>query len=105
MIYFEVFEKTVPASTLDYELGHLVCPEGYKITILEIGMTLPADSLVYAYLQEVQFGKVHGAYETTLSERIIIDAEVVVGQKFKITSSSTTGGATAVLVIYDKSRV
>lgn len=103
MIYAEVFQKTVGASELDYEIGKLECPEGFKITILELGFTLPADSWVYTYIGEIRTDKIYGSYATAIPRRIIVNREVVSGQTFKITSSSITGGATSVLVVYDKS--
>jgi len=103
MIYTEVFNKTVGASQLDYELGKLEVPDGFKITILELGFTLPADSWVYTYIGEIRTDKIYGAYATTIPRRIVVNRELVAGQTFKMTSSSTTGGSTSVLVIYDKS--
>ena len=104
MIYSEVFEATVGASALDQELGKIEVPEGYIAKILELGMMLPADSWVYTYVQEVRVDKIHGSYQTTLDPRIIVDRELSAGQTYKITTSSVTGGATAVLVIYDLSK-
>ena len=103
MIYIETFEYNVLASQLDYEIGSIVVPEGYKVKILELGITLPADSWVYTYIGEVRITKYHGSYKTTTLERIVVDTELLAGQTYKITSTSITGGQTTVLVIYDKS--
>jgi len=103
MIYTEVFEANIGASELDYELGTLEVPEGFKIIILEFGFNLPADSWVYSYIGEVRTDKIHGSYATTIPRRIIVNREVISGQTFKLTSSSITGGQTSVLVVYDKS--
>jgi len=105
MIYTEVFQETIGASALDDEIGSLLVPEGYKITILELGFTLPADSWVYGYVGEVRTDKIHGSYATTIPRRIIVNRELVAGQEFKLTSTSITGGATAILVVYDKSKI
>lgn len=103
MIYTEVFEAVVGASALDFEIGKLEVPEGFKITILELGFTLPADSWVYSYIGEIRTDKVHGSYKLVDLQRIIVNRELVAGQTFKITSSSITGGQTSILVVYDKS--
>ena len=103
MIYIETFEYDVDASKLDYEIGSIVVPEGYKVRILELGFTLPADSWVYCYIGEVRVVKYHGSYKLVDLKRILTDLELVAGQTFKITSTSITGGQTTVLVVYDKS--
>jgi len=103
MIYTEVLEANVGASELDYEIGSLIVPEGFKITILEQGYTLPSDSWVYSYIGEVRVDKIHGSYKLVDLQRIIVNRELVAGQTYKITSSSTTGGQTSILVVYDKS--
>jgi len=103
MIYTEVFEANVGASELDYEIGKLEVPEGFKITILEMGYTLPVDSWVYSYIGEIRVDKIHGSYKATDLQRVIVNRELVAGQTFKITSSSASGGQTSVLVVYDKS--
>jgi len=103
MIYTEVFQEVIGASELDNEIGKLEVPDGFKITILELGFTLPADSWVYTYIGEIRTDKIHGSYATTIPRRIIVNRELVSGQTFKITSSSVTGGQTSILVVYDKS--
>jgi len=103
MIYTEIFEANVGASELDYEIGKLEVPEGFKITILEMGYTLPVDSWVYSYIGEIRVDKIHGSYKATDLQRVIVNRELVAGQTFKITSSSISGGQTSILVVYDKS--
>lgn len=103
MIYIETFEADVGASELDYEIGSIVVPEGYKVRILELGFTLPADSWVYCYIGEVRIVKYHGTYKLVDLKTILTDTELVAGQTYKITSTSITGGQTTILVIYDKS--
>lgn len=103
MIYTEVFEANVGVSELDYEIGKIEVPDGFKITILELGLTIPIDSWLYTYIGEIRVDKIHGSFQATISERIIVNRELVAGQTYKITSSSTTGGQTSVLVVYDKS--
>jgi len=103
MIYIEVFEANVGASELDYEIGKLEVPEGFEITILELGFTLPADSWLYTYIGEIRTDKIHGSYKLVDLQRIIVNRKLVAGQTFKITSSSITGGQTSILVVFDKS--
>ena len=103
MIYTEVFEAVVGASALDSEIGKLEVPDGFRITILELGFTLPSDSWIYGYIGEIRVDKIHGSYKLVDLQRIIVNRELVAGQTFKITSTSITGGQTSVLVVYDKS--
>jgi len=104
LIYIKVFQKTVAASQLDDLIGSIIVPDGYVITILELGFTLPADSLIYGYVGEVKTDEIHGSYAATIHDRIIVNRELVAGQEFKLTSTSITGGATAILCVYDKSK-
>jgi len=103
MIYIETFEANVGASVVDYEIGHILVSEGYTVSILELGFTLPADSWVYCYIGEVLIVKYHGSYKLVDLKRILTEIKLVAGQKFKITSTSITGGQTTILVIFDKS--
>jgi len=105
MIYIKTLQYSVAASAKDYEIGSLEAPEGYKLTILELGFKLPADSWVYSYIGEFKVDEIHGSYATTIPRRIIVNREVPSGIKFKITSTAITGGQTTILVVYDKSTI
>lgn len=103
MIYIETFYKEIAASQLDYEIGKIEVPEGFKVKILELGFTVLSPTWIYCYIGEVRVVKYKGTYKTTSIERILTDTELVAGQTYKITATTVAGGDATILVVYDKS--
>lgn len=104
MIFTKVFHKDVGAGALDSEIGSLLVPDGYVITIIELGFTLKINTIVYGYVGEVKVDEIHGSYATTIVRRIIVNRELVAGQEFKLTATTVETDEPAVLVVYDKSK-
>lgn len=104
MIYVETIEGYVAENALETEVGKITCPEGYKIKILELGITCLPTTWIYCYIGDVRIVKYKGLYKITDIQRIVMDLEVVVGQEFKIVASTTTDDNPVILVVYDKSK-
>lgn len=103
MVVYNYSEKVaLAAAESETEIWRYTVPDGFEITILEIGFLIPDDGFIDGYLDEVKIDSVKGKIYPDKDFRSVVNRELVAGQEWVFKGSSVTAGDFAVFLIYDK---
>ena len=101
MIHIRTYVMASTDVEVDKVIETYTVPKGYRAIILELGFTLPATGIINGYVGETKVDQIRGEYATVIARRVLVNRELVAGQYWKFTLTSTATGTFVVLIVYE----